>query len=589
MKLLPSPSSGSSEKLYLSTGSGGPGTAGSGGNSVFRLSVKSILLVIIAMYGMIAYLFVAYPSPERILFVQTVTGTRYSPISAFAAEDPFLFDNLSPVVRSILTTDELAALQAACATAQTSHVEQALKQDSTQVLQENHTVQSIPLLAVKRYSAKLHLICPLYLVFDYPMCYAVASKLGLAELPFLTANLISLIHPVCGLIAGILFARAVKERTGTLFGPSDSPTNDQPASGGSVDGGSGSGGFGVVGGATQWGESSGAEMPIGSSAASTACTKISRTMSSTAFLTSVDILSPAQTQQQQQQQQPSSTTAASSNGGQTMLEMSTNEASAVGGGQGPLAVATPMLTFDSDEARKEKEGHVALCATTVDVRLVHAGCVFFFLRNWLDALDGVVARVQRANTGITSPIPTAFGVNGHSLDVVADGLGVFLASVGILLFLFRRQVMLSRLLFSLLTTRFGISFRWMTARGISVGRAVALAGLLVPAVAGGVWEVYMLRYSNLFDLHSNQREDIFQLERQLHVRINMALWSVTCADTILYVYVVAMLWDRIWPVLQFYAGVGYLWLGLVVLHSHYVWTSVIGAHPGARQLLAQVD
>jgi hypothetical protein len=535
------------------------------------LSPRTAILTALVLYGVFCYLFVMYPSPERILFIQTVTGTRYVDIGAFAGEDPFLFEKLSPVTRGILTKSELEALRAACLAAQVSHVDLALHPNSSSMLMTQNnadgpgatTVTSsssaaaprriIPSLAVKRYNAKLHVVCPLLLVLDYPSCYLIAAgDAGLARLPFITANLISFVHPFCALLAGALFAKAVQSRgTSLLFGSSSTPTAVELMT------------------------------TCDSTSTGEANPKMSRTLSAVTIM--------------MESSQPG---VAPSGGGQVCTAVAVGPTGSCGsaGGGGMLegssvadAVGSPMsLLFDAEETEtKDKAGHIALSATSVNFTMVRAGCIFFFLRNWLDTLDGVVFRLQRSYSGATGPVATNFGFNGHSLDVLADAAGGFLASIGMLLFLFRRQVLLSRLLFSLLTTRFGISFRWMTARGISVARCVAFAGLMVPAVASSLWEIYMVKYSNLFDTHSGYNPQIFELERHFHVRLNMALWSLMYADTIFYVYLVAMFFDSIWPVVQFYAGVAYLWLAVIMVHSHYVWGSVIYANPAARAILMQ--
>lgn len=596
-------------------------------SAVVRPSLPCVVLGIFVLYGVFCYLFLMHPSPERILFVQTVTGTRLVEIGAFASEDPFLFDNLSPATRAILTNPELEALQVACHAAKAARVGQALLSSGTNASRAIDTAVAadlakasnnagaktgglsrvassltpnaggggnggagaaptagrklIPSLAVKRFSAKLHLVCPLLLIFDYPTCFLIASgEAGLARLRFLTANFISLIHPICGLLAGMLFAKAVQSRSGMLLfgsatpvavdasaemGSTDSSTNPKLARTlsvpsfhaismmeGSQGGGGGCGGGGIVGSSTGGGSSNGINTILGSVSPS------SIAGGGGGGGTSVGPSLPA--------------------GSASHLEASVAD-----------VVGSPMsLLYDTDEGEaKDKEGHIALSPTSINFYMVRLGCVFFFLRGWLDTLDGVVFRLQRAYSGATGPIPTSFGFNGHSLDVVADAVGGFLACMGLLVFLFRRQVLLSRLLFSLLTTRFGISFRWMTGRGISVARCVAFAGLMVPAVAGSIWEFNMVRYSNLFDSHSPYNPQIFELERNFHVRLNMALWSLTYADTIFYSFIVAMFFDYIWAIVQFYAFVGYLWLAMVIAHSHYVWASVIYANPAARAILTQ--
>jgi hypothetical protein len=180
---------------------------------------------------------------------------------------------------------------------------------------------------------------------------------------------------------------------------------------------------------------------------------------------------------------------------------------------------------------------------------------------------------------------TTFGFNGHSLDVVCDLVGGLLVSFGILVLMMRRQVIISRIPFLVLSTcGYG---KFIARNRLLVSKLIAFFGLLLPAVVGGIWEMFMLRYSNLFDVHAGSNRDLFILDQSQHLRVNQFLWSITCADFMFQVFLVGVFFDRLWGVLQVYAFCGYPWLLLLTVHSFYVWNFVVLSSSAAAGFLVK--
>lgn len=59
-----------------------------------------------------------------------------------------------------------------------------------------------------RLPSKYHMLNPSLLFVDYPICRWLAIDLGLREVPFVTANFVSLLHPLFGIAAAICMIKA---------------------------------------------------------------------------------------------------------------------------------------------------------------------------------------------------------------------------------------------------------------------------------------------------------------------------------------------------------------------------------------------
>ena len=52
------------------------------------------------------------------------------------------------------------------------------------------------------------MVCPSQVYVEYSVSYFIAVVLGLAYVPWMSPNIISFTHPILGLLAGVLIARA---------------------------------------------------------------------------------------------------------------------------------------------------------------------------------------------------------------------------------------------------------------------------------------------------------------------------------------------------------------------------------------------
>ena len=355
-----------------------------------------------------------------------------------------------------------------------------------------------------RYNTKLHLINPLQLFTDYPVSYFICELMGFAKLWWVSANLISLIHPLFGLAAGIVIAKSVKQI--------DNPPTDVEL------------------------------RKVVSSHQLAPTPKLGEVVSFS-------------------EDSPSS-----------------------GGGMG-----SPMGTSEAATAAElEPTAKGTYNTTTVNMKMLRIGCVLFSFRNFLDSMDGVIARLQRRYIAEASGIaptagPQSYGFNGHSVDVFTDLLGVIMCSCGIAYFMFRRGLVLSRP-FSAILSRFTRIHR---TRAAIFGKVVATGGLVYMAIVGVTWEEFMLRQTNLFDVHSPTNPAIWALEQDHRVRLNQFLWSLSCGDSVFSVLITALFFNKIWEAVQTYFFVGYAWYLLVALHANYVWHWVILENPVAARIIAE--
>jgi hypothetical protein len=238
---------------------------------------------------------------------------------------------------------------------------------------------------------------------------------------------------------------------------------------------------------------------------------------------------------------------------------------------GLVAQAGASLTAPPQQAAPAVLAHLRVAA------------LLFATRNFLDTLDGVVARLNRRRHNITGG-STNFGFNGHSLDVVTDLFGCACVGVAIFMFLLNRSVFVSRVP-SLFLSKLNLQVH--RQRPAFAMKVVAVGGLLLLAATGGIWETFMLRYSNLFDVHAPSTRAIFALEDHWQVRANQFLWSFTCGDALLFYLIVALLANKLWGAIQLFFFVGYPWLALVAVHSFYVWNFVVLKNADAAAIVAR--
>lgn len=225
------------------------------------------------------------------------------------------------------------------------------------------------------------------------------------------------------------------------------------------------------------------------------------------------------------------------------------------------------------------------------MKMLRIACVLFSLRNFLDALDGQVARLQRrykaeaqANSSElrTGSAPTV-GFNGHTLDVLTDLFGVVMTSIGIAVFIFRRGAVIARPLSAILS-------RFTTRhRSRAFGKVVVVGGLVYLAICGCTWENFMLKQVGLFDSHSPTNPAIWELEQDRRVRLNQFLWSISCGDSVFTILITCLFFNVIWEAVQFYFFLGYMWYALLVLNSLYTWYSIILHNPTAAAIVEKAQ
>eukprot|EP00758_Cryptobia_borreli_P008152 Tbor_TRINITY_DN5364_c0_g1::TRINITY_DN5364_c0_g1_i1::g.4603::m.4603 len=242
----------------------------------------------------------------------------------------------------------------------------------------------------------------------------------------------------------------------------------------------------------------------------------------------------------------------------------------------------------------------------IEPNMIIAGCFLFWTRNWLDSVDGVLARYKRIQNsiidlppptliisnvnGISTPptTPVKFGFNGHSLDVICDIFGGCICSIGLLSIIWRQEVLISQFWFTCLHRIPLLKDKLIGLRRLKISRAVAILGLCTPLAVSGCWEVFMLRYHNLLDSGANSNMALYQLENNIFIRLNWFVWSVICGDSILVYYIIAMALDNknggkhlFWPLLQVLAFLGYALTLITVLISLAVWLQIVMKHPEA--------
>lgn len=555
------------------------------------MSTRKAFAAAVALLSLGIYfeLFYLYPSSSRILFVQTVTFTRKVPVEVFAQYDPSIVtDCVSPlsfcaIFRQVVGEDDWGRMQLAAAAAirqqrgvpPTKDGDQ--KRDATPLLpsggvfvdasnlrSNKHDVsaQSLSqdatapvasaLVAVPpslrnahlRFSSKLHVIHQLQLMWHYPVSYYLCVS-WLCDVEWLTANFITVAHTCVAFAAMYCFFRA-----SNYFAYATAYLQDtlrHPANSGGV---AGSPEVGVLEAAAAASPSTPA--PFDSSEyeksplADLPPKRFQKTLSMSCFSSSkpIDV-----------SERPDS-------------------------GNDDL-FGTEMSVFDSSLTSHPASGvsQSAQCRR----RLILLGTFLFALRNFLDTLDGVVARAHRLRAAGGNPLlisssPLVFGLNGHTVDTVCDFIGGFACSLGILAVAWSQPVVISRLPRIVLAK---LGLRPTMRHNAALPRWVAFFGLFLTTVAAAGWDMFMIRYVNLFDVHSDSHDALFALEQHRMVRWNQFLWALTSADCIFTILTVALVVDQLWLALQCFVFIGYPWVVLVVLHSFSVWYAVVVPSPDA--------
>lgn len=561
---------------------------------LMSLTGKYVILVVVTILGLAGYfhLFFTSPSTSRNLYIQTVTLTRKIPLEVFAQYEPSIIAPcmfpLSPcgVFQAMFADEEIIRMRVAADAA-------IGKRDSTAPSGGIHSVvggvgvdashvlsfdvpekeskvadrSSTGLVTVPdglrnahlRFSSKHHVNHQLHEMWHYPLCYLLCSRAQLCDLPWMTANLVTFSHLGIGLIAAVCFFRASKHwdshiRT-TLRGGaelSDDSTSSMAH------------------------ETPKAEPPVSDIADFPATTSCEGT--------------PSAPQKRINRTLSASVVGYKGGGGDVtaleMPEMHTPPTTNLPP-QGNIQETTGLLTIPQQQslATNNNNGSPLLGATSAGRRRrwILVATLLFTIRNLLDTLDGVVARYQRLQAAGGDPLklqpsPLVFGINGHTIDTVCDFVGGFACCLGILSIMWSQPVLISRLPRLLLTK---IGLRQTIRHHAALPKWVAFSGLLFTSVSAAGWDFMMIKYVNLFDVHSDGNDAVFSLEQNPQVRLNQFLWSLLCADCLFTYLTIGLVADRLWLVLQTFVFIGYPLVALLMCHSLYVWYAIVAASPDA--------
>ncbi|CUE61026.1 Hypothetical protein, putative [Bodo saltans] len=148
--------------------------------------------------------------------------------------------------------------------------------------------------------------------------------------------------------------------------------------------------------------------------------------------------------------------------------------------------------------------------------------------------------------------------------------------------MWNQPVLISRLPRIVLTK---LGLRQKIRHHAALPKWVAFFGLLLTGVSAAGWDPMMIKYSNLFDVHSDGNDNIFALEQMTQVRVNQFLWSLMCGDCLFTYLTLALVLDQLWLVLQLFVFVGYPICALLTCHSLYLWHFVILGSPEAAALM----
>jgi phosphatidylglycerophosphate synthase len=418
----------------------------------------------------------------------------------------------------------------------------------------------------RRFNAKLHMVNQAQLFVDYPISYWLTVDVGMADWPFINANLISIIHPIVALVAGYLI---VKSATSGLANANANGTN----------GGNGVNGSPAACSISKM-EASVSERPLGKSGVP------SMMLSSTFPGENVPLITSTSPNINVPQ---SATPSASATRDLTLLAVSpTHHASRSMGTPGLASVSvvdfeTIVESTLAENELVQKEAAGTKMFSSVNVRLLRLAAFVFWLRNFLDTLDGVIARVQRHRAGVSAKATTV-GLNGHSLDMATDTLGVVAVGLSMIALLMTKNLVIARIPAAIMVR---LGYRTHLSKNQIFSKAVAWAGLLYLMYTAAWWETFMLRYANLFDQHANTNPAIFVLDNNFHVRLSEFLWSYTCGDALLQYLILAMFFNKIWETVQCFCFVGIPWSTVLAAYSFWVWNRVILADPTAALIVAE--
>lgn len=581
-----------------------------------------ILFSIMLLAAFYHHYFFSRPSPTTIFLVQHITATRIVSVRDFALREPNINDN-NVLVELFLTSEELSDLRSGLSESrrradEAEGVVTAKRMTSLDVAVNASDGQRVGFerpFATKRFNAKLHMINPLQLLTDYPVAYYMSAHLRLIDVPMVTANLISLLHPLVALIGGYCFIKAVRVvphgsvNGGAAACLSSAVVSASPSTGAAVIASSDvvsttNGATGILSHTHHRRTTSLASLVVAASANVGGSDEYHHTEMSPLVITrnasapsmfADRVISPVNA---------APTALIVNDAAMSLSEMPQTPVTAHTPGSALMPTPKSLTTMIKvcEDARKERPaiitraapslhaGAVAEGSRYVSTTMVRAGCLLFMLRNFLDSLDGVVSRLQRARDPAAAAgaaaSGTSFGFNGHTVDVVTDIVGSFFVLYGVLKLLWKQEVFISRGVHNLLY-RFGL--RWHTTRSLLVGKIVAFCGLAIPGFIGGTWEAVMLSYANLFDVHAQVNPVIFALDNHPQVRLNQFFWALTCGDFTFSVFITTLFFGCIWECVQLYFFFGYLWVAFVVMHSSYVWHFVVLANPVAAALVAEFE
>ena len=250
--------------------------------------------------------------------------------------------------------------------------------------------------------------------------------------------------------------------------------------------------------------------------------------------------------------------------------------------------------------------------------LLRFGAIFALIRSGLDQWDGVLARSKRlwpddigsspwwmvpydesagspvmpmlGRSGTNSSRPlvsevATYGFNGHSLDVATDIIGVSAMFVGVLIFVWTRLPE-SKVFPTVLMIANKVKWKLPFQNPQQFKMLVCIIGIAgVFACSGFTWEKFMMRHVNLFDEFGPTQPSIRELEGSLAVRLNQWCWSLVCGDALVFYVVAAVFFDVLWPVAQVLCFGGLIWLPSMVLWSLILWNFVILKHPDALNIV----
>ena len=74
------------------------------------------------------------------------------------------------------------------------------------------------------------------------------------------------------------------------------------------------------------------------------------------------------------------------------------------------------------------------------------------------------------------------------------------------------------------------------------------------AYRGLFWEHYVPAFGGLFDSAAGQDAD--KLQQSFSVQLVYFLWGISCVDAMLFYLIVALMFNKLWVVIKFYASIG---------------------------------